>query len=58
MTERRFVVFDFRYTNKSVGHIRFYEAGSTYGMPRALAHAAAKRELVAMQGKRTVFKKF
>jgi hypothetical protein len=26
-----------------------YEAGNTYDMPRALAHAAAKRELVAVQ---------
>jgi hypothetical protein len=32
-----------------VGHIRLYEAGNTYDMPRALAHAAAKRELVAVQ---------
>ena len=29
--------------------IRLYEAGNTYGMPRALAHAAAKRELVAVE---------
>ena len=29
------------------GHIRLYEAGNTYDMPRALAHAAAKRGLVA-----------
>jgi hypothetical protein len=42
MTERRFVLVDFRY-------IRLYEAGNTYDMPRALAHAAAKRELVALQ---------
>jgi len=26
-----------------------YEAGCTYAMPRVLAHAAAKRELVAVQ---------
>jgi hypothetical protein len=32
-----------------VGHIRLYEAGRTYALPRALAHAAAKRELVAVQ---------
>jgi hypothetical protein len=37
MTERRFVLVDFRY-------IRPYEAGNTYDMPRALAHAAAKRD--------------
>ena len=45
MTERRFVLFDFRYASDVVGHIRLYEAGNTYDMPRALAHAAVKREL-------------
>jgi hypothetical protein len=49
MTERRFVLVDFRYACNVVGHIRLYEAGNTYDMPRALAHAAAKRELVAME---------
>jgi len=49
MTERRFVLVDFRYTSDSLGHVRFYEAGNTYDMPRALAHAAAKRELVAVE---------
>jgi hypothetical protein len=29
MTERRFVLVDFRYTSGAVGHIRFYEAGGT-----------------------------
>jgi hypothetical protein len=47
MTQRRFVLFDFRYTSDAVGHIRFYEAGNAYDMPGALAHAAAKRYLVA-----------
>ena len=47
MTERRFV--DFRYTSDPLGHVRFYEAGNSYDMPRALAHAAAKRELVALE---------
>jgi hypothetical protein len=47
MTERRFVLVDFRYASDLVGHIRLYEAGNTYDMPRALAHAAAKRELIA-----------
>jgi hypothetical protein len=47
MTERRFVLVDFRYTNDVVGHIRLYEAGCTYAMRRGLAHAAAKREFVA-----------
>jgi hypothetical protein len=49
MTVSRFVLVDFRYTINVVGHIRLYEAGSTYDMPRALAHAAARRELVAVE---------
>jgi hypothetical protein len=49
MTVRRFVLVDFRYMNDVVGHIRLYEAGNTYDMPRALAHAAAKRDIVAIQ---------
>jgi hypothetical protein len=49
MTERRFVLVDFRYTNDVMGHVRFYEAGNTHDMPRALDHAAAKRELVAIE---------
>jgi hypothetical protein len=49
MTERRFVLVDFRYTSDPLGHVRFYEAGNSYDMPRALAHAAAKRELVAIE---------
>ena len=49
MTERRFVLVDFRYTSDPLGHVRFYEAGNTYDMPRALAHAAVKRELVAVE---------
>jgi hypothetical protein len=49
MTERRFVLVDFRYTSDVVGHIRLYEAGNTYDMPRVLAHAAAKRDLVAVR---------
>ena len=48
MTERRFVLVDFRYTSDLLGHVRFYEAGNTYNMSRALAHAAVKRELVAV----------
>jgi hypothetical protein len=49
MTVSRFVLVDFRYTNNAVGHVRLYEAGNTYDMSRALAHAAAKRDLVAIQ---------
>ena len=40
---------DFRYTSEPLGHVRFYEAGNSYDMPRALAHAAAKRELIAVE---------
>jgi hypothetical protein len=49
MTERRFVLVDFRYTSDPLGHVRFYEAGNTYDMPRALAHAAVKRALIAVE---------
>jgi hypothetical protein len=49
MTDRRFVLVDFTYASDVMGHVRFYEAGNAYDMPRALAHAAAKRELVAAQ---------
>jgi hypothetical protein len=49
MTERRFVLVDFRYTNDVVGHVRLNKAGCTYALPRGLAHAAAKRELVATE---------
>ena len=48
MPEHRFVLVDFRYTSDVVGHIRLYETGNTYDMPRALAHAATKRELIAV----------
>jgi hypothetical protein len=44
-----FVLVDFRYTSDVLGHIRLYEAGNTYDIPRALAHAAAKRELIALE---------
>jgi hypothetical protein len=47
VTLSRFVLVDFRYTSDVVGHIRLYEAA--YDMPRALAHAAAKRDLVAVE---------
>jgi hypothetical protein len=49
MSERRFVLIDFRYTSDVMDHVRFYEAGNTYDMPSALAHAAARRELVAIE---------
>jgi hypothetical protein len=46
MTERRFVLVDFTHMSRA-GCLRLYEAGRVYALPRALAHAAAKRELVA-----------
>ena len=49
MTVSRFVLVDFRYTSDALGHIRLYEAGNTYDMPPTLAHAAAKRDLVAIE---------
>ena len=48
MSERRFVLVDFTHMN-SVGCLRLYEAGKTYTLPRAVAHAAAKRGLVARE---------
>jgi hypothetical protein len=46
MLERRFVLVDFTHMNK-VGCLRLYEAGKAYTLPRAIAHAAAKRGLIA-----------
>ena len=46
MPERRFVLVDFTHRTKT-GRLRLYEAGHTYSLPRAVAHAATKRELVA-----------
>jgi len=48
MAERRFVLVDFTHMS-SARCLRVYEAGETYSMPRAVAHAAAKRGLVAKQ---------
>ena len=48
MSERKFVLVDFTYMNRA-GCLRLYEAGHTYALPRAIAHAATKRELVAKQ---------
>jgi hypothetical protein len=48
MSERRFVLVDFTYMNRA-GFLRLYEAGHTYALSRAVAHAATKRELVAKQ---------
>ena len=48
MSERRFALVDFTYTGKT-GRLRLHEAGHIYALPRAVAHAATKRELVAKQ---------
>ncbi len=48
MSERRFALIDFTHMSR-VGYVRLYEAGHTYTLPRAIAHAASKRELVAKQ---------
>jgi hypothetical protein len=48
MSERRFLLVDFTYMSRE-GCLRLYEAGRTYILPRAIAHAATKRELVAKQ---------
>jgi hypothetical protein len=48
MPERRFTLVDFTLRTKT-GRLRLYEAGHTYSLPRAVAHAATKRELVAEQ---------
>ena len=48
MTERRFVLLDFTYMNRD-SCLRLYEAGRAYALPRAVAHAASKRNLVAVE---------
>jgi hypothetical protein len=48
MSERRFVLTDFTYMDRE-GVLRLYEAGRTYKLSQAIAHAATKRELVAKQ---------
>jgi hypothetical protein len=48
MSERRFVLADFTYMDRE-GVLRLYEAGRTYRLSQAIAHAATKRELVAKQ---------
>ena len=48
MSERRFALVDFTHMSRA-GCLRLYEAGRTYALTRAVAHAATKRELVAKQ---------
>jgi hypothetical protein len=46
ISERRFVLLDSTCRPKT-GRLRLYEAGHIYSLPRAVAHATTKRELVA-----------
>ena len=46
MSERRFALVDFTHMSRA-GCLRLYEAGHVYVLPRPIAHAATKRELVA-----------
>ncbi len=48
MSERRFILADFTHMDRA-GVLRLYEAGHTYPLSQAIAHAATKRELVAKQ---------
>jgi hypothetical protein len=48
MSERRFVLVDFTHMGRA-GCLRLYEAGRNCVMRRAVAHAAAKRGLVARE---------
>jgi len=48
MSERRFALVDFTHMSRA-GCLRLYEAGYTYTLPRAIAHATTKRGLVAKQ---------
>ena len=48
MSERRFVLADFTYLGRECCS-RPYEAGRVYALPRAVAHAATKRGLVARE---------
>jgi hypothetical protein len=49
MSERRFALVDFTHMSRE-RCLRLYEAGHTYTFPRAIAHAATKRGLVAKDG--------
>jgi hypothetical protein len=48
MSERRFVLADLTHMS-TTECLRIYEAGNMYTMPRAVAHASAKHELVARE---------
>jgi hypothetical protein len=48
MSERRFALVDFTHMSRE-GCLRLYEAGRAYALPRAIAHAATRRALVAKE---------
>ena len=48
MSERRFVLVDFTYMSRE-RCVQLFEAGRNYKLPRAIAHAASKRGLIAKE---------
>jgi hypothetical protein len=48
MAERRFVLVDFTHMSRA-GCPRLYEPGRAYALPRVIAYAATKRDLVAVE---------
>ena len=48
MSECRFALVDFTHMSR-VACLKLYEAGHVYVLPRAIAHAASKRDLVAVE---------
>jgi hypothetical protein len=48
MSERRFALFEFTLM-RGEASLQLYEAGRTYSLPQAVAHAAGKRSLVAAE---------
>ena len=52
ISKRQFALVNFTHMSR-MGCLRLHEAGRTYALPRAIAHAATKRELVASSARRT-----
>lgn len=48
MSERRFVLVDFIHMSR-IGCFRLYEAGRIHILPRAIAHAATRRDFLAVK---------
>ena len=48
MSERRFVLVDFTYISRE-RCVQLFEAGRNYKLPRAIAHAASRRGLIAKE---------